>query len=81
MSPKTTTTKSRSSLGELATPGRIVVIVLAVLALVFIFENTQEVEIRLLIPQVTMPLWVALLAMWLIGALCGAYFLRRRDRR
>ncbi|MER6346814.1 LapA family protein [Streptomyces sp. NPDC001595] len=60
------------------TPARVTGLVLAVLALVFIFENTQETEIRLLVPVVTMPLWVALLATGVIGALCGALFLRRR---
>jgi hypothetical protein len=60
------------------TPGRIGVLALAVLTLVFIFENTQETKIRLLIPEVTMPLWAALLATALVGALCGAYFMRRR---
>ncbi|POX50871.1 hypothetical protein C3489_21400 [Streptomyces sp. Ru71] len=60
------------------TPRRIIALVLAVLGLVFIFENTQETEIRLLVPLVTMPLWVALLATGVIGALCGAFFLTRR---
>ncbi|MDT9695394.1 LapA family protein [Streptomyces sp. P17] len=63
------------------TAGRIAVLVLAVLGLIFIFENTQETEIRLLIPLVTMPLWAALLGTALIGALCGAYFMGRRRRR
>lgn len=63
------------------TPGRIAVLVLAVLALVFIFENTQETEIRLLVPVVTMPLWTALLATGVIGALCGSYFAYTRTRR
>jgi uncharacterized integral membrane protein len=52
--------------------------VLVVLALIFIFENTGETEIRLLIPLVTMPLWAALLAVGVIGALVGAFFMRRR---
>lgn len=52
--------------------------VLTVLALVFIFENTRSTEIRLLIPEVTMPLWLALLGTGVIGALCGAYFMNRR---
>ncbi|MFF5183327.1 LapA family protein [Streptomyces sp. NPDC000345] len=85
MSPKTskfsTTSGTRHRSGgwrEAMTPGRIVVLVLAALALVFIFENTQDTEIRLLIPVVTMPLWAALLATGLIGALCGAYFVGRR---
>lgn len=61
------------------TPARIVVLLLAVLALIFIFENTGQTKIRLLIPEVTMPLWTALLATGLIGALCGAYFMKRRS--
>ncbi|WP_333737821.1 LapA family protein [Streptomyces sp. IBSBF 2806] len=64
-----------------ATPGRIAVLVLAVLALVFVFGNTRATEIRLLVPVVTMPLWTALLATGLIGALCGAYFAYSRTRR
>ncbi|MER7044760.1 lipopolysaccharide assembly protein LapA domain-containing protein [Streptomyces jumonjinensis] len=62
------------------TPARVVFTVLAVLALVFIFENTRKVTIRLLIPEVTMPLYLALLAMFVVGALCGGYFFRRRVR-
>lgn len=64
--------------GGVITPARVVVLLLAVLALVFIFENTRTTKIRLLIPEVSMPLWLALLATGLIGALCGAYFARRR---
>lgn len=74
-------TKAGGKRGGLAgsmTPGRIIVLVLAALSLIFIFENTDSTEIRLLIPLVTMPLWLALLAMGLIGALLGAYFMRRR---
>lgn len=56
-------------------------IVLALLAVVFIFENTDDVEIRVLVPLVTMPLWLALLAMFVIGALCGGLFFRRRRDR
>ena len=81
MSPKTSK-KSKASesggRGAALTPGRIAVLVLAVLALIFIFENTRATRIRLLIPEVTMPLWMALLATGVIGALCGAYFVKRR---
>lgn len=62
----------------LLTPTRVAVGALGLLALIFIFENTRTTEIRLLIPEVTMPLWMALLATAVIGALCGAYFMRRR---
>ncbi|MEU6543137.1 LapA family protein [Streptomyces sp. NPDC046859] len=59
---------------------RIVALVLVVLAAVLIFQNTEETEIRLLIPVVTMPLWVALLGMGVIGALIGALLVARRRR-
>jgi uncharacterized integral membrane protein len=62
------------------TPGRTVVLVLGVLALVFIFENTRDVRIRLLIPEVTMPLWLALLITFVIGWLCGRFLGGSRRR-
>ncbi|MFC4504262.1 MULTISPECIES: lipopolysaccharide assembly protein LapA domain-containing protein [Streptomyces] len=87
MSPKTSKTAKTSgrhggrSAGRRRmemTPARITMLVLAAVTLVFIFQNTQETKIRLLVPEVTMPLWAALLATALIGALCGAYFMGRR---
>ncbi|MDX3380858.1 DUF1049 domain-containing protein [Streptomyces niveiscabiei] len=78
MSAKTTSESGAKKGASLLTPGRIAVAVLGVLALVFIFENTRATKIRLLIPEVTMPLWTALLATLVVGALCGAYFVRRR---
>ncbi|MEV0225064.1 LapA family protein [Streptomyces sp. NPDC050704] len=83
MSPKTSKSSKRGSGGgtgarSLLTPGRIAVIVLGVFALVFIFGNTRTTKIRVLIPEVTMPLWMALLGTAAIGALCGAYFMQRR---
>ena len=73
MSPK----RSSSSGGRLATPGRVTLAILAVLALIFIFENTRHTKIRLLVPEVTMPLWMALLGMGVIGWLVGRFFVRR----
>ncbi|MDQ0948438.1 putative integral membrane protein [Streptomyces phaeochromogenes] len=80
MSPKTSESSGggKAGGGNLMTPGRVSVIALAVLALIFIFENTRATKIRLLIPEVTMPLWMALLGTTVIGALCGAYFMKRR---
>ncbi|QES44777.1 MULTISPECIES: DUF1049 domain-containing protein [Streptomyces] len=80
MSPNTSTGGSQGGGpgGGLMTPGRVAVAAVVVLTLVFIFENTRSTKIRLLIPEVTLPLWMALLATGLIGALCGAYFMRRR---
>ncbi|MEU1400831.1 DUF1049 domain-containing protein [Streptomyces sp. NPDC005728] len=81
MSPKTSDGgNATGGRGGLTTPARITVYALALLALIFVFENTGATRIRLLGPEVTMPLWTALLATGLIGALCGAYAMRRRDR-
>ncbi|WP_130799716.1 DUF1049 domain-containing protein [Streptomyces otsuchiensis] len=70
---------------EFFTPGRVVFLVVAVLTLVFVFENTGQTKIRLLVPEVTMPLWVALAATLLLGVAGGFYLghrgLRRRYRR
>jgi len=52
-------------------------IALAVL-LIFIFQNTRDTRIRLVIPEVTMPLSTALLVAVAIGLFFGAYFMRRR---
>ncbi|MEV7402336.1 LapA family protein [Streptomyces sp. NPDC091267] len=60
------------------TPARITALVLVALAIVLIVENTRQVRIRLLIPVVTMPLYLALLGMFVIGGLCGALLIRNR---
>ncbi|NBE56462.1 DUF1049 domain-containing protein [Streptomyces boluensis] len=70
--------KQSGKKGGLLTPGRLSVAALGILGLVFIFENTSHTKIRLLIPEVTMPLWTALLATGVIGALCGAFLMKRR---
>ncbi|MEV7073884.1 DUF1049 domain-containing protein [Streptomyces sp. NPDC091972] len=79
MSPKTSESGgTTSNTGGAAAPARLVVLLLAVVALIFVFENTRATRIRLLGPEVTVPLWTALLATGLIGALCGAYVVKRR---
>ncbi|MDH6515474.1 putative integral membrane protein [Streptomyces sp. SAI-208] len=78
MSPKTSESGTATGTKGAATPARLAVLLLAVLALIFVFENTRATRIRLLAPEVTVPLWTALLATGLIGALCGAYAMRRR---
>ncbi|MFK0291794.1 DUF1049 domain-containing protein [Streptomyces sp. NPDC090442] len=59
----------------------LVPVLLCVLALVFIFENRAEAQIRLIIPIITMPLWVALLIVWVIGLISGLWFASRRGRQ
>lgn len=77
MGPKETPDAGRGGV----TSGRIAIAVVVVLTLVLIFENTTRVEIRLLIPQVTMPLYLALLGTALLGAVCGWYGASRRRRK
>ncbi|SFK63801.1 DUF1049 domain-containing protein [Streptomyces pini] len=60
------------------TPGRVLALLLLAVTLVFVFQNTEQTEIRLLVPIVTMPLWVALLIPGVIGLLSGMYLVRRR---
>lgn len=52
--------------------------VLAVLAIIFVLENRDLVSIRLWIPVVVMPQWVALVIMLVIGFVIGALVRRRR---
>ncbi|SEG14367.1 Protein of unknown function [Actinacidiphila yanglinensis] len=73
-----------SRMREMMTPRRIVALVLTVLALVFIFENTHDVRIRVIVPEVTMPLWFALLITFVAGGLITLLLRwsgRRRRRR
>ncbi|MFD7956615.1 hypothetical protein ACFV4X_24365 [Streptomyces ardesiacus] len=79
---RTTTGKTHESF--LARPGVRRLIPFAVttaIALIFIFENRASVEIRLLVPIVTMPLWGALLIAWALGMLACLFTLRRRPSR
>ena len=55
--------------------------ILVVLLVVFVFENRKETKIRFILPEVTAPLWVALLGAALVGALAGALLARRRGDR
>ncbi len=73
-SPGTPTTRSRwNSRWVLA-------LVLLAIAAVFILENRQLTEIRLLIPVVLMPLWAALAGTLLVGLVIGVLLDRQRRR-
>jgi uncharacterized integral membrane protein len=53
-------------------------VLLAVISLIFIFENSAPATVRLLVPEVTMPLWAALLIAWALGLLSSMFTIRRR---
>ncbi|MFJ3492722.1 LapA family protein [Streptomyces sp. NPDC086091] len=83
MSPKTSpaarSTGTSGTPDGAATPGRITVLALVLLALALSLQNTGDTRVTLLVTEVTLPLWSALLATGAVGALCGAYLVRRRD--
>ncbi|MEO6956894.1 MAG: hypothetical protein ABI137_09165 [Antricoccus sp.] len=54
---------------------------MAILAIVFIAENHQKVRIRVIVPLVSIPVWAALAAMFIIGGVCGLLIVRRRSPR
>ncbi|AKG46213.1 hypothetical protein H7827_03565 [Streptomyces sp. JH002] len=76
--PRPRKASGSTPLGDFFTPGRIVALVVAVLVLIFVFQNTGRTKIRVLIPEVIMPLWLALLATALIGLFLGMYLTHRR---
>ncbi|MFF6773274.1 DUF1049 domain-containing protein [Streptomyces sp. NPDC012637] len=80
MSRRETSSTDGTRAGGVLTPGRIAIAVVAVLLLVFIFENTHQVRIRLLVPEVSMPLYLALLVTALLSAGCGYYAAARRRK-
>jgi uncharacterized integral membrane protein len=53
---------------------------LLVLAVVFVFENTEQTEIRFVLPKVQTPLWVALAVTMIVGVVVGFLLGRSRDR-
>jgi uncharacterized integral membrane protein len=62
------------------TPKMVVVIVLAVLALIFVFQNTGKKRVSLLFWHINAPMWFWLLALLAAGFVVGSMFpwFRRR---
>jgi uncharacterized integral membrane protein len=63
------------------TAGQIAGLLVLVLALVFIFENTKSVKVRLIVPEVKAPLFVALLIAAVLGGLVTLLIQWRRRRK
>lgn len=55
-------------------------IVIAVVAVVFIVENYKSVKIRLIVPEVRMPLFFALAIVFIAGGVTG-YLVRRHTSK
>ena len=57
-------------------PRLVLGVVLGLLVLVFVVENTKETKIRFFVPQVTAPLWIGLMVAALLGAVAGGLIAR-----
>lgn len=63
-------------------PRLVAAVVLGVLALVFIFQNTGSGHVNFLFWDIALPAWVWLLVIFLIGVVVGSMFpwFRRKGR-
>ncbi len=74
--------KSAASSGGMnLTPKAIVAIVIGVAALVFVFSNTAEIELRFLWLELSAPGWVLLLTLFAGGLAVGFFLGRNRYKR
>lgn len=67
--------------GPSLSPGQILGIILLVLMIVFIAENTAKVKVRILIPQLHVPLFIALIISAALGSLGTLLIQWRRHRK
>jgi uncharacterized integral membrane protein len=56
----------------------VVAIILLVLGIVFVAENTRRTKIRFIVPEVRVQVWVALVVSLAVGVIIGWLFERRR---
>lgn len=62
------------------TPRQILAVLLTVLAVVFVLQNTERVSLTLLFFDVVLPLWVATVSLLAIGVAIGWLISSRRAR-
>lgn len=62
---------STSSDGVRITPKMVIIAVLAVLAVVFVFQNTDSAKLKVIFFTITMPRWIAFVVLLVIGAVIG----------
>ena len=74
--------RSRQRSGErpLLTARRVTSVVVGAVAVVFAAENTRGVKVRLLIPQVTVPLWTVFAGALVLGIVLGILLWRGGPR-
>ena len=60
------------------TPKRVAGLVIVVLAVVFVAQNTRKTRVRFIVPVVDTWVWLALLVALVLGFAAGALFVHRR---
>ncbi len=79
MSPDRNT--SEQSLLQRLGPRGVLAIVLGIVVVIFIFENTHKTDIRFIGPKVSAPLWLALVITAVLGGAAGYLIARHRANR
>lgn len=59
----------------------VVAVILAVLAVVFVFQNTTSRSVHFLFWSISMPTWIWLLAIFIVGVAVGSLFPWLRKKR
>ncbi|MEV5647954.1 hypothetical protein AB0L57_06845 [Nocardia sp. NPDC052254] len=75
-----TAPQKRSILARVS-PTQWVALILIVLAVIFVAENRDRVSITLLMIDITSPLWLVLLVLFVVGWIAGVLTVRRRNKR
>jgi uncharacterized integral membrane protein len=60
-----------SGRGFTITPKMVTIVVLAILSVVFVFQNTDKAKLKVIFFTVTMPRWIAFVLLLVIGAIIG----------
>ncbi|PXW34017.1 lipopolysaccharide assembly protein LapA domain-containing protein [Nocardia sp. 348MFTsu5.1] len=72
---------SSSNIFAKRSPATWVAVILAVVAVVFIFQNRDSADINLLWVEVSSPLWFILLVVFVVGWIVGILTMRGRTKR
>ena len=70
-----------SDSGFTISPKMVSIAAVIVLAIVFVFQNTDKAKLKIIFFTVTMPLWIAFVVLLAIGAVIGYVLHGIRDRR
>lgn len=79
--PSGSATPSQPRASRRVTPGQIIALIIALLAVIFVIQNRETVSVQLLGARLSAPLWLLLTIMAAVGLLVGFLLARRRASR